>query len=209
MTAGGPGRWTAPGFETWRRRGSGGWIAVSGLCVAADLLPRVLGCGDVQAVGPPAVSWMGVVGLLEEAVPADAEGAVNGDPQGVDNGEDISQVLRIHSVHCSVWLHHESVSESLCPSRSVPPGLFSLGTLDLVANPWSWSNNCETSSVTIVGSGRTREEAQSPAGRYRTHASSCRWRTRSWCRSTMISISLSNLVRRHDNKRPRMRHKPK
>jgi hypothetical protein len=155
MTAGGPGRWTAPGFETWRRRGSGGWIAVSGLCVAADLLPRVLGCGDVQAVGPPAVSWMGVVGLLEEAVPADAEGAVNGDPQGVDNGEDISQVLRIHSVHCSVWLHHESVSESLCPSRSVPPGLFSLGTLDLEANPWSWSNNCETSSVTIVGSGRT------------------------------------------------------
>jgi len=98
---------------------------------------------------------MGVAGLLEEAAPANAEGAVNGDPQGADNGEGISQVLRIHSVHCSVWLHQESVSESLCPSRSVPPGLFSLGTLDLEANPWSWSHNCETSSVTIVGAGRT------------------------------------------------------
>jgi hypothetical protein len=155
MTAGGPGPWTAPGFETWRRRGSGGCIAVSGLCVAADLLPRVLGCGDVQAVGPPAVSWMGVAGLPEEAVPADADGAVNGDPHGVDLGEGISQVLRSHSAHCSEWLHQESVSESLCPSRSVPPGLFSLGTLDQEANPWSWSHNCETSWVTIVGAGRT------------------------------------------------------
>ena len=101
------------------------------------------------------MSWMGVAGLPEEAVPADADGAVNGDPHGVDLGEGISQVLRIHSAHCSEWLHQESVSESLCPSRSVPPGLLSLGTLDQEANPWSWSHNCETSWVTIVGAGRT------------------------------------------------------
>jgi len=52
--------------------------------------PRVLGCGDVQAVGQPAVTQMGVAGLLKEDVPAEAESVVNGDCHGADNGEDIS-----------------------------------------------------------------------------------------------------------------------
>ena len=108
------------------------------------------------------MSWMGVAGLPEEAVPANAEGAVNGDPHGADLGEGISQVLRIHPIHCSEWLLQEGVPESLCPSRSTPSGLFSLATLDEEANPWSWLAQLRDALGHHCWGSLTREEAQSP-----------------------------------------------
>jgi hypothetical protein len=44
------------------------------------------------------------------------------------------------------------------------------------------------------------------AGRYRIRPCTCRLRTRTWCRSTMISMSLSDSDRREEATRRRSRH---
>ena len=80
------------------------------------------------------------------------------------------------------------------------------------------ASRCHRSSVSGVtrkdrrrARGSNRLSAASIArsvGRYRTRACSRRSRTCTWCRSTMISMSLSDSVRRDDITRRRRRHKP-